>query len=121
MADSEQIFGDEPERLVGGHPVEAVEACEIHRVRKCSQRTLSAQVEIAFEITHRQLAQTPIHGFAVAASGVVRFGDCAPVAALLEDCDNMVGVVLGFEINYEWRISVHSQGRRRKRRAFETV
>src|SRR6266566_2698006 len=90
VADSEQIFGDEPERLVGGHPVEVVEANEIYGIRESSEGPLTAKVEVDFKITHRQLSQTTIHGFAVAASGVVRFGKGSPMAALLENGDHMI-------------------------------
>ncbi len=108
MADGEQIFRDEPERLVGGHPIEVVEASEIYGIGKSSERTLPALVEIAFEVAHRELTQCPVHGLSVAASCVVGFRDSAPVIVMFENCDHMVGVVLGFKINYEWRISVHA-------------
>src|SRR5580692_3117686 len=51
MADGEQILGDEPEVLVGGHPVAGVEAGEIDGARKRSQRALSAEIEVHIEIT----------------------------------------------------------------------
>lgn len=37
MTDGEQIFGNEPERLVAGHPLRAIEASEVHRTGKSAQ------------------------------------------------------------------------------------
>src|SRR5580704_11813002 len=52
MADGEQILGNEPEVLVGGHPVAGVEAGEIDRARKSSQGALRSEIEVHIEITH---------------------------------------------------------------------
>src|SRR5580692_12197791 len=52
MADGEQILGDKPEVLVGGHPVAGVEAGEIDRARKSSQGALRSEIEVHIEITH---------------------------------------------------------------------
>ena len=51
MADGEEVVGDEPEMLVGGHPVAAVEAGEVDWAGESSQGALAAKVEIDVEIT----------------------------------------------------------------------
>src|SRR6185437_15937092 len=73
VTDGEQILRDEPDRLVGGHPVQAIEAGELDGVGKCAQRPFTAQVEIHLKVTECQFAQRAINRFPIAASSVVRF------------------------------------------------
>src|SRR5271167_2886661 len=96
--------------LVGGHPVAGVEAGEIDGVRKSTQRTLPAEIEVDVEITQGQFAQSAIDGLAVAASGVVGFGDGSPMAFDAVDGYHVVGIVLGFEVEDQRRIAVGAQG-----------
>src|SRR5580704_19570030 len=51
----QQVVNDEPYRLVGSHPFQAVEARQIHRAGKAAQRPLATQVEINIEIAERKL------------------------------------------------------------------
>jgi hypothetical protein len=51
MLDVEQVIHDEPYRLVGGHPVLAIEAFQIDRDRKSPQRALPPQIDVNIEIT----------------------------------------------------------------------
>src|SRR5215469_3452379 len=73
MTDGEKIFGDEPEWLIGGHPMEAVEARQVDGIGKRSERSFASQIEIHLEVAHRQFTKTSIDGLAIAASGVVGF------------------------------------------------
>src|SRR6266545_894533 len=50
--DFAEIFGDEPDRLFRGHPVQMIEPRQIHRPRISSQGPFAAQVEINIEITN---------------------------------------------------------------------
>jgi hypothetical protein len=81
----------------------------------------SPQIEIGVEISERQLAQRAVDGLAPAASRVVRLGDGTPASVLAKDRDHVVGVVLGFKIEQQRRISVGAQRRRGKDGAFEAV
>ncbi len=114
MADGEEIVGDEPEGFIRGHPVLAIEASEVYGAGKVSQRAFTAEIEVDVEITQRQFAQGAVDGFAIAAAGVVGFGDGAPVAVAAIDGDDMVGVVFGFEVKDQRGISVGAQVRRRR-------
>src|SRR5260370_28322944 len=79
-----QVFGDEPTWFFRGHPIARVEARQIDRLGISAHGALAAQVEIIFEITHRQLAQAAIDGLAVAAAGIIRLGKRAPVTVNLK-------------------------------------
>src|ERR1700722_10089003 len=99
VLDIEQVVDDEPDGLVGGHPVLRVEALQIYRNGKAPQRALAPQVEVGVEVTHGQLAQRAVDRLAPAASAVVRFRDRAPASVLLKDGDDGGGGVfrLGVE------------------------
>ena len=56
VRDLAKMFGDEPDRLVGRHPIQMVEARKVYRTRIAAQRALESQIEISIEIAHRQLA-----------------------------------------------------------------
>ena len=98
MVNVEQVKRDEPQRLVGGHPVERIEASEIHRTGKRPQRALAAQIEISVEIAQRQLAKSAVDRFAIAAASVVGLGDGSPVTLHAINGDHMVGIVFRFQI-----------------------
>src|SRR5271167_5257447 len=94
-----------------------IEALHMDGTRIRSQRTVTAQIEINIEITERQLAQSPVDRLAIAASRVIRLGDGAPMAIDLIYGKNMIGIVFGFEVHDEWRISICAQGRCGKKRS----
>src|ERR1035438_3267959 len=98
--------GYEPERPAGGHPVLAVEAGEVYRPRKCSQRAFAAKVEIDVKVAESEFAQGAIHRLPVTASGVVGFRQGTPVIAYPIDGNDMVGIFLGFEVDDESRVPV---------------
>src|SRR6266568_503723 len=58
---------------------------------------------------------------AVREAVVVRFSDRTPVTALLEDRDNVIGVMLGLEVEDERRKTQDAERRRTEYRGFETV
>src|SRR5437879_1199903 len=56
VRDREQVLRDEPHLFVGRHPVEMVEAREVHRPRERAQRSLPPKIEVRVEIAHGQLS-----------------------------------------------------------------
>ena len=51
-----QVLGDEPDRLVGCHPVQPIESRQINRTRIGPQSTLESQIEVDIEVAHREFA-----------------------------------------------------------------
>lgn len=113
------MFGDEPDRFFRRHPVKTIESSEIHRARVAAQRALAPQIEIDIEITHGQLTQAPINRLAIPASGEIRFRHCAPMSADLENGDDMIGVLLGFQIENQRRKTDDAQRRSAKNAALK--
>src|SRR5207253_3490122 len=74
---------------------------------------------VNIEITHGQLAQAAIDRFPIAAAGEIRFRHCAPVLANFENGDNMIGVLLGFQIEDQRWKAKHSERSRSKNSALE--
>jgi len=73
------------------------------------------------EVTQGQLAQGAIDRLAVTATGKVRLGDRSPVIALLEDCQDVVRILVGFEVENERRITQGAEGGGGEDRAFQSV
>ena len=71
MRNLTQMFGDEPHRFIGGHPLAAVEAREIYRPRIAAKGAFKPQIEVDVKITHGQLAESAIDRFAILAACVV--------------------------------------------------
>src|SRR5881397_3891837 len=101
MRDREEVLGDEPHLFFSGHPIEIVESREIHRPRERAERSLAPEVEVRVEVAHDELAQRAMDRLAVREAVVVGLGDGAPMAAILEDRDDVIGVMLGFEVEEE--------------------
>src|SRR5260370_23151032 len=97
-----EMFGDEPDRVFRRHPVLTIKSSEIHRARRSPQGALAAQIEVDVEITHGQFPQTAINRLAITASSEIRFRHRAPVFANLKNGDDMVRVLLGFQIENQW-------------------
>jgi hypothetical protein len=121
VRDREQVFGDEPDFFWSRHPIEIIESREIHRPRERAQRSLAPEVEVRVEVAHDELAQRAMDRFPVREAVVVRFGDRSPVAASFEDRDDVIGVVLGFEVEKEWRKTQHAERRCREDRRLEAM
>src|SRR5436190_11960473 len=67
MRNVHEIFGDEPDVFLGGHPMLTKKTREIHRRRVTPQSAFAAQVEVDVEVTEGQLAQRPINRLAITA------------------------------------------------------
>ena len=115
-----KMLGDEPDRLIGSHPVQAVEAGEVHWPGVTAQSALESEIEIDVEVTHRQLSQRAVNRLAVSAAGKVGFGDRAPMSAHLKDRDYVVGVLIRFQIKNKRLESEDPERGRRKNSAFQT-
>src|SRR5206468_12206698 len=88
VRDREQVLRDEPHLSVSGHPLEIVESREIHGSRERAERSLAPEIEVRVEVTHGQLAQRAMDRLAVREAVVIRLGDRAPMATILEDRDD---------------------------------
>jgi hypothetical protein len=119
MRDSAEMFGNEPDRFVRRHPVERIETGEIHRSRITAQRAFPAQIKIDIEVAHGQFAQVAINRFAITAAGKIRLRDRAPMSPNLENGDDVIGILLGFQIKNQWWKSDDAERRRSKNSALE--
>src|SRR5580658_5466105 len=117
MRNREQVFRDKPHWLLGCHPLKPIEPPHIDRTRKSPKRPLPPQIEVGVKVTDRQLAQRTIDRLTIAAAGIARFGQCAPVSIHLIDGYHVIGIVLGLEIKNQRRISKDAQRRRCKQRS----
>ena len=121
MRNVAKIFGDEPNLFFRCHPVSIIEPRQVNRSRVATQSSFSPQIEIGVEVTQGEFAQCPINRLTITAPGEIRFRDRAPMSARFEDSEDMIGVLVRFEIeNERWKFE-NSQRRRREDRAFEAV
>lgn len=114
------MLGDEPDWLVCSHPVEPIEAREVHRAGIAPERAFSAQIEIDIEVAHRELAKRAINRLPITAAGKIRFCYRAPMSAHFENGHDVIGIVLGFQIEDQRRKTENAQGGRGEDSAFET-
>ena len=123
VRDLEQVLGDPPEILLGRHPAgpPPVEARQIDRARVGAQGAVAAQVDVAVEVAHDQLAQAPVHRLAIAQPREVRLGDGAPVPAAPEHRHHVIGVLHRLQVQQERREAEHPQRRRREHRALQAM
>src|SRR5882724_2114241 len=121
MRNVAEIFGDEPDVFLRGHPGAAIELDEVHRLRVTPQSSFAAQVEVNVEITQRQLAQRPINRLAITAPGEIRFRERAPMPAQFENREDMVGILIRLEIDKERRKSENAQRGGRANRALQAM
>ena len=117
MRNRKQILGYKPNRLVGSHPIEMIEALHMNGPRKRPQRPVPAEIEVHIEITQSQFAQRPVNRLAIPASRVIRLRDRAPAPINLIYGEHVIGIMFRLKINNQRRIPIHPQSRRRKQRA----
>jgi len=121
MSNGKKVLRDKPKMFSRGHPIKTIKTRQINWSRKSPQRPLPPKIEVNIEVTQGKFAQSAIHRLAVAASGVVRLGDRPPVASAAVNRDHVIGIVLGFEIEDQRRISVSPQRSGRQSRALEAM
>lgn len=121
VRDIAEMIGNEPNVLFRGHPVVAIETREIHRTRVAAESALAAQVEIDMEVTQRQLAQGSVNRFAISATGEVRLSHCAPMTPHFEDGKDVIGVVVGFQIQKQRRVTKAAESGRGEDGALEAM
>src|SRR5205085_7027500 len=114
------MLRDKPNRLVSGHPIQAIEAREVYRSRVAAKCSFKSQIEINIEVAHRQFTERAINRFAISAAGEVRFGDRTPVSANFENRDHVIGVLLRFEIKNKRRKIENAQSGRGKNCSLQT-
>ena len=71
MRDFAEIFGDEPDIFLGGHPTERIEPRQIHRPGKSPEGSFTAQVEINVEVAQGEFAERAVNRFAITTAGKV--------------------------------------------------
>src|SRR2546429_4893264 len=120
MRNFAEIFGNEPDRFFRGHPIQMIESCQSHRTRIAPQGPFAAQVEVDIKITHGQLAQAAINRLPIAAAGEIGFRHCAPMAAHLENRNDMISILFCFQIEDQWWESDDTKCSRAKNSTFET-
>src|SRR5437588_883630 len=120
MRNFAEIFGNEPDRFFRGHPIQMIESRQSHRTRIASQGPFAAQVEVDIEIAHGQFAQVAIHRMAIKAYGEIGFCHCAPMAAHLENRNDMISILFCFQIEDQWWESQNAKRSSAKNSAFET-
>src|SRR4051812_37740863 len=114
------MFGDEPDWFFCGHPVAIVKSRQVHRTRITSESAFAAQVEVNIKITHRELAQSAVHRFTIAAAGEIGFRHRAPVLAQFENRHDMIGVLFRFQVEDQRRETDYAQRGRGKYSSLET-
>src|SRR5205807_6925265 len=120
MRNFAEIFGNEPDRFFRGHPIQMIESRQIHRTRIASEGPFAAQVEVDIKIAHGQLSEVAIHRFPITATGEIRFRYCAPMAAHLENRNNVISILFCFQIEDQGWKSQNEKCSRAKNSAFET-
>src|SRR5262245_34108442 len=123
MRNVHQVLRDPPDVVLRRHParVRPVESSEVDRLRVGTQGPLAAQVHIALEVAHHQLAHAPVHGLAKSQTREVRLRDGAPVTTQPVHGDHVIAVLLGFEVEEERRESEDAQGSSCEDGALEAV
>src|ERR1700751_3689494 len=96
------MLGDEPDRFFCGHPITIIKSCQVYRTRVAPQSAFATQVEVDVEITHGELAQSAIDRFAISAAGEIRFCHRTPMSAHFENCDDVICILLRFQIEDQW-------------------
>ena len=119
MGDLQQIFGDEPDGLVGAHPITIVKPGQIHRTRIPAEGAFKPKIEINVEVAHREFPESAINRLTVTTPGEIRFGHCSPMATNLVDRNDMISVAVRFQIEDQRRKSDRPQRGSGKNAAIE--
>src|SRR5204862_2575929 len=82
---------------------------------------LATQFKVGIKIAQGQLAQGAVDRLPIAAPVEIGFGDSAPMSARFEDRNNMVRVMIRFEIKNERRKPEDAKSRRGESRSLEAV
>ncbi len=80
----DQVVINRPKILLARHPVNAIEARQIHRPRIIAQRLFAVFIEVVLKVRKHQLAQRAVDRLAEAQSGIVALANRAPMAVVLE-------------------------------------
>src|SRR5204863_8294439 len=103
-----KIFRDKPNAPFGSHPMAVIESRKVDRLGVTTQGAFAAKIEVDVEVTHGQLAQRAIHRLPVTAATEIGFCHCAPATAHLENREDVIRIVDGFEVPEQRRKSQNS-------------
>src|ERR1700694_2420361 len=81
VRDPLEMLGDWPQVLLGGHPMQRVEAGQVDRAAVSAQCPLAFEVEVLLEVRHRQLAERPVDRLSIAQPRELAGPDRTPEAA----------------------------------------
>ena len=121
MRNLAEVFRDEPDAVLRNHPIAIVELGEIDRPRVTAQSAFTAEIKVNIEIAHRELAQSPVERLSITAAGEVRFRHRPPVTADFENRENVIGIIVSFQIPQQGWKPEHPQGGSGKNSTFKTV
>ncbi len=107
--DIAKVVRHDPDVLFRGHPIVGIELGEVYRARVTAQGAFAAQIEIDVEVAQGQLAQGAVDRLAISAAREVGFCDRAPMVPDFEDGDDMIGVVIRFQVEKQRRETDHSE------------
>jgi len=111
MRDLAKMFGNEPDRFVRAHPIQSIKPGEVYRARTAAQRPLEPQVEVDVEVAHRELTQRAIDRLAITTTGKIGFRNRAPMSTDFENCDDVVSILIGLQIEDErWKAKDPERG-----------
>ncbi len=111
-----------PARRIGGHPKRGIDSPQIERGGVTHQRSVPAAIAVFMEVRHRELAQAPVNGIAIAQSDVIAFRDRAPRAPTPKKCDHMRPVRrIAVEMHHQGRAPIDPQCAGGDERAFDAM
>src|SRR4029453_9146423 len=97
-----------------------MQSSQVHRARVSPQRAFATQVEVDIEIAHGKFAQAAVHRLPITAAGEIGLCHSAPMPALLENGNDMIGVLFRFQIEDQWWKTENAKRCGTKNSAFQT-
>src|ERR1019366_6308712 len=121
VRDAAQVFGYRPDVFLRRHPLDGIEAAQVHRARVAPQSLFLLEIVVMLEIGHRQFPQRAVNRLAVAQSRIVGLGDRPPMPTQPEDGQHVIVVADRFQVEQQRRIAEHAQGRRAEQGPFHAM
>ena len=119
--DVAERFGNLPEVLLRGHPIDPVEAGDAEGARVASQRLFAAQVQVRLEVGEHEALDGGVDRLPEPQARVVGPRDRPPAAVLPEDRQHVIVVLHGLQVEDQGRMSLDAQGRGREERSVHAL
>jgi hypothetical protein len=108
--------------VIACHPVDSIEDPQVEGPAVASQRLLTLDVEVLFEVREGQLPHCPVEGLPKAEAHKIGLSHCTPKPVTsIESQQVLVVTVIGYKLEDERRIPESPQGGGRKESAVKTV